>query len=85
MGARMKADGYQVEVIENHPDILQAIEDVLKKFPVSSVTDLQVLYAGHGEHKTKGLIGTQMLEENEREVVVAQQESLGDVLVSVNG
>ena len=46
MGARIKADGYQVEVIENHPDILKAIEDVLKKFAVNSVTHVQVLYAG---------------------------------------
>ena len=39
---------------------------------------------GHGEHKTKALLG-RTLEENEREVVVAQKEILGDVLVSVTG
>merc|ERR1719458_547336 len=85
MGARIKADGYQVEVIENHPDILKAIEDVLKKFAVNSVTHVQVLYAGHGEHKTKSRLGTHMLEESERERVVALKEILGDVIVSVKG
>ena len=46
MEARLKADGYQVELIENSPDILQAVQDVMKKIPVASVTHLQVLYVG---------------------------------------
>ena len=46
MGARLEAGGYQVEVVENHSDILKAVEDVMNKFRVSSVTDVQVLYAG---------------------------------------
>ena len=46
MAARMTADGYQVEKIENSPDILLAVQDVMNKTPVSSVTHLQVLYVG---------------------------------------
>ena len=46
MELRLKADGYQVELIENSPDILQAVQDVMNKTPVSSVTHLQVLYVG---------------------------------------
>ena len=46
METRMKAAGYRVEVIENSPDILQAVQDVMNRTPVSSVTHLQVLYVG---------------------------------------
>ena len=46
METRLKEDGYQVELIENSPDILQAVQDVMNKTPVSSVTHLQVLYVG---------------------------------------
>ena len=46
MEARMKADGYQVEVIENSPDFLQAVKEVMNRTAVSSVTHLQVLYVG---------------------------------------
>ena len=46
MEARMKADGYQVEVIENSPDFLQAVKGVMNRTAVSSVTYLQVLYVG---------------------------------------
>ena len=46
MKARLEADGYQVEVIANSSDILQAVQEVMNKTPVASVTHLQVLYAG---------------------------------------
>ena len=46
MEARLKANGYQVELIENSPDILQAVQEVMNKTPVASVTHLQVLYVG---------------------------------------
>ena len=46
MEARMKANSYQVEVIENSPDTLQAVQDVMNNTPVSSVTHMQVLYVG---------------------------------------
>ena len=46
MEARLKANGYQVELIENSPDILGAVQDVMNKTPVASVTHLQVLYVG---------------------------------------
>ena len=46
MKTRLRSDGYQVEVIGNSPDILQAVKDVMNKIPVSSITHLQVLYAG---------------------------------------
>ena len=46
METRLKANGYQVELIENSPDILQAVQDVMNKTPVASVTHLQVLYVG---------------------------------------
>ena len=46
MKARLEADGYQVEVIANSSDFLQAVQEVMNKTPVASVTHLQVLYAG---------------------------------------
>ena len=46
MEARLKANGYQVELIENSPDILGAVQEVMNKTPVASVTHLQVLYVG---------------------------------------
>ena len=46
MEARLRAEGYQVEVIENSADILPAVQEVMNKTPVSSVTHLQVLYVG---------------------------------------
>ena len=46
MKTRLRADGYQVEVIENSPDLLNSVKDVMNKIPVSSITHLQVLYAG---------------------------------------
>ena len=46
METRLRADGYRVEVIENSPDILEAVKDVMNKTPVSSISHLQVLYAG---------------------------------------
>ena len=46
MEARMKANGYKVEVIENSPDILLDIQEVMNTTPVSSVTHLQLLYVG---------------------------------------
>ena len=46
MKVRLEADGYQVEVIANSSDILQAVQEVMNKTPVASVTHLQVLYAG---------------------------------------
>ena len=46
MEARMKANRYQVEVIDNSPDILLAVQEVMNNIPVSSVTHLQVLYVG---------------------------------------
>ena len=46
MEARLKADGYRVEVVENSENILETVKEVMNKTPVSSVTDLQVLYAG---------------------------------------
>ena len=46
MEARMKANSYQVEVIENSQDTLQAVQEVMNNTPVSSVTHLQVLYVG---------------------------------------
>ena len=46
MKSRLTANGYRVEVIENCPDFLEAVADVMYKTPVSSVTHLQVLYGG---------------------------------------
>ena len=46
METRLKANGYQVELIENSLDILGAVQDVMNKTPVASVTHLQVLYVG---------------------------------------
>ena len=46
MRARLRNDGYQVEVIENSTDFLTDIEDLMYKIPVASVTHLQVLYVG---------------------------------------
>ena len=46
MEARMKANGYKVKVIENSPDILLDIQEVMNTTPVSSVTHLQLLYVG---------------------------------------
>ena len=46
---------------------------------------------GHGEHKTISLVGTtrnpmgRPIAEDENQKVVAQEDVLGDVLVSVNG
>merc|ERR1719209_1184060 len=84
MEARLRAEGYRVELIENSPDFLTAGQELMNKLPVSSVTHLQVLYVGHGEHKTKTLVGRK-LEENDEVQVSAQQDILGDVLVSVTG
>ena len=52
MEARLKADGYRVEVVENSENILETVKEVMNKTPVSSVTDLQVLYAG-GQLRSK--------------------------------
>ena len=46
MEAKMKANSYRVEVVENSEDILTAVQGVMNKTPVSSVTHLQVLYVG---------------------------------------
>ena len=46
MEVRLKANGYQVAVIKNAPEFLEAVSDVLNKTPVSSVAHLQVLYVG---------------------------------------
>ena len=46
MKSRLVADGYRVEVIENCPDFLEAVADVMYKTPVASVSHLQVLYGG---------------------------------------
>ena len=51
MKSRLTADGYRVEVIENCPDFLEAVADVMYKTPVSSVTHLQVLYGGIVSHR----------------------------------
>ena len=50
MKSRLTADGYRVEVIENCPDFLKAVADVMYKTPVSSVSHLQVLYGGIVSH-----------------------------------
>ena len=47
-------------------------------------TALYCNVSGHGEHKTKTLVGRK-LEENDEEQVSAQEDILGDVLVSVTG
>ena len=54
MKAKLTAEGYQVELIENSPDLLQAVKDVMNKIPVASITHLQVLYAGN-TNKVQGI------------------------------
>ena len=54
MKAKLTAEGYQVELIENSPDLLQAVKDVMNKIPVASITHLQVLYAGK-TNKVQGI------------------------------
>ena len=46
MKSRLTAYGYRVEVIENSPDFLKSVADVMYKTPVASVSHLQVLYGG---------------------------------------
>ena len=46
MEARMLVEGYKVEKIENSLDILEAVQKVMNKTPVASISHLQVLYVG---------------------------------------
>ena len=48
-------------------------------------SDLWCNISGHGEHKRTAKVGKKKLGENEEEIVVAQKEVLGDMLVSVSG
>ena len=46
MEARMLVEGYKVEKIEDSLDILEAVQKVMNKTPVASISHLQVLYVG---------------------------------------
>ena len=46
MEARMLVEGYKVEKIEDSLDILEAVQKVMNKSPVASISHLQVLYVG---------------------------------------
>ena len=46
MEARMLVEGYKVEKIEDSLDVLEAVQKVMNKTPVASISHLQVLYVG---------------------------------------
>ena len=46
MKSKLRAEGYQIETIENSSDLLSDVEEVMTKTPDNSVNYLQVVYVG---------------------------------------
>ena len=72
MKARLRNDGYQVEVIENSKDFLKDVEDFMYKIPVASVTHLQVLYVG----KSASILSQKNLDKRRNAQVMASTRRL---------
>ena len=84
MKFKLGADGYRVETIEDSTDILGEFERVMSDTPSHSVSHLQVLYVGHGGHRTVVKVGRPIATEGETDIH-DQEESFGDVLISITG
>ena len=78
------AQNYSIHVIENSKDILTDVLDLIENEGLEGSDAIQLVYSGHGVHKTSAEKG-KFQTETENKTNYGQSGELGDCLVNTDG
>ena len=78
------AQNYSIHVIENSKDILTDVLDLIENEGLEGSDAIQLVYSGHGVHKTSAEKG-KFQTETENKTNFGQRGELGDCLVNTDG